>query len=81
MGNRLSRQDFVSGTTNSSYNAANMLLSTTGAGASTYTNDAEGNTLTGGGRTNAWDSQNRLVSCIITGNSSTFKYGADGLRR
>ena len=58
-----------------------MLLSTTGAGASTYTNDLDGNTLTGGGRTNAWDSQNRLVSCIITGNSSTFKYGADGLRR
>ena len=81
MGNRLQRQDSVSGTTNSSYNAANMLLSTTGAGASTYTNDADGNTLTGGGRTNAWDSQNRLVSCILGGNMSTFKYGADGLRR
>ena len=81
MGNRLQRQDSVSGTTNSSYNAANMLLSTTGAGASTYTNDADGNTLTGGGRTNAWDSQNRLISCIISGSSSTFKYGSDGLRR
>ena len=64
MGNRLSRQDSVSGTTNSTFDAANMLLSTTGAGASTYTNDADGNTLTGGGRTNTWDSQNRLVSCI-----------------
>ena len=30
---------------------------------------------------NAWDSQNRLVSCIIGGNTSTYKYGADGLRR
>ena len=58
-----------------------MLLSTTGTGASSYSNDADGNTLTGGGRTNTWDSQNRMVSCIITGNSSTFKYGADGLRR
>ena len=64
MGNRLQRQDSVSGTTSSSYNAANMLLSTTGAGASTYSNDLDGNTLTGGGRTNAWDSQNRLVSGI-----------------
>ena len=58
-----------------------MLLSTTGTGASSYGNDADGNTLTGGGRTSTWDSQNRMVSCIITGSSSTFKYGADGLRR
>ena len=35
----------------------------------------------GGGRTSAWDSQNRLVSCILGGSTSTFKYGADGLRR
>jgi hypothetical protein len=48
------------------YNAANMLLSATGAGASAYSSDAangverkHGNTLTGGGRTMAWDSQNR----------------------
>ena len=81
MGNRLSKQDSSTGTTNYGYNAANMLLSTTGTGASSYSNDADGNTLTGGGRTNTWDSQNRLVSCIITGNSSTFQYGADGLRR
>lgn len=44
-----------------------------------------GNTLTGGGRTNTWDSQNRLVKCITgTGASqktSTFTYGSDGLRR
>ena len=81
MGNRLSRQDSVSGTTNYAVNAANMLLSTTGTGASSYGNDADGNTLTGNGRTSTWDSQNRMVSCIITGSSSTFKYGADGLRR
>ena len=35
----------------------------------------------GGGRTNVWDSQNRLVSCTYNGQTSTFTYGADGLRR
>ncbi len=37
------------------------------SGASTHTNDADdadGNTLSGGGRTMVWDSQNRLVSGI-----------------
>ena len=58
-----------------------MLLSTSGAGASGFQNDADGNTLSGNGRTNLWDSQNRLVSCLINGNSSTYKYAADGLRR
>ncbi len=81
MGNRLSRQDSAVGTTSYSYNAANMLLSTGGAGASGFNNDADGNTLTGNGRTNTWDSQNRLVSCIINGNTTAYKYGADGLRR
>ena len=64
MGNRLSRADSASGTTTSAYNAANMLLSTSGYGASGFGNDADGNTLSGNGRTNAWDSQNRLVFCI-----------------
>ena len=81
MGNRLSRADSVAGTTTSAYNAANMLLVTGGYGASSFQNDADGNTLLGNGRTNAWDSQNRLVSCLIGGNSSTYKYAADGLRR
>ena len=45
---------------------------------STY---ADGNTLTGGGRTNTWDSQNRMTSCTFNGTTSTFTYGADGLRR
>lgn len=81
MGNRLSRQDSVAGTTNSTYNAANMLTATTGTGASSYTSDADGDTLTGGGRTLTWDSQNRLVSCLLGSQTSTFTYGADGLRR
>ena len=28
-----------------------------------------------------WDSQNRMASCVYKGTTSTFKYGADGLRR
>jgi len=42
---------------------------------------AAGNTLTDGTRTNAWDSQNRLVSCTANGVTSAYTYGADGLRR
>ncbi len=45
----------------STFNAANMLTGTTGANASSYTSDADGDTLSGG--------------------TSTFTYGADGLRR
>ena len=67
--------------TTSLFDAANRLASTSGTGASTYTSDPDGNTLSGGGRTNSWDSQNRLVSCIVGGNTSASKYGADGLRR
>ena len=64
MGNRLSRQDSASGTKNYAYNAASMLLSTGGAGASGSQNDADGNTLVGNGRTNTWDSQSRRVLYI-----------------
>jgi RHS repeat-associated protein len=41
----------------------------------------DGDTLSGGGRTMAWDSQNRMVSCVNGTTSSAFTYGADGLRR
>ena len=78
MGNRLQKQDSVSGTENCSYNAANMLLT---RGANNYANDADGNTLTGGGRTNTWDSQNRMVQCVNGANTSSFVYGSDGIRR
>jgi RHS repeat-associated protein len=46
-----------------------------------YTNDANGNTLTGGGRTNTWDGQNRLTQCVFGGTTTSHTYGADGLRR
>ncbi len=48
MGNRLTKQDSATGTVNSTYNNANMLLST---GGNAYVSDADGNTLSGGGRT------------------------------
>jgi hypothetical protein len=54
-GHLIKKVDSVSGTENSTYNNANRLLS---RGTNNYTNDNDGNTLTGGGRTNAWDSQN-----------------------
>ena len=91
MGNRLTKSDSVTSgstmTTNATayaYDAANRLTSTAlnGASASAVTSDADGNTLTDtSGRTNTWDSQNRLTSCTKGGVTSTFTYGADGLRR
>jgi len=78
MGNRLTKSDSVAGNDTYSYNAANMLLTRNGGA---YTNDINGNTLTGGNRTNSWDGQNRLTQCVYNGNTSTFTYGSDGLRR
>jgi len=53
-----------------------------GGSTTAVTSDADGNTLTDtSGRVNTWDSQNRLVSCTQNGTTSTFTYGADGLRR
>ncbi len=81
MSNRTSKTDVgggINGTEGYTFNAANMLLTRAG---NSYTNDLNGNTLTGGGRTNTWDSQNRLVTCVNGANSSSFVYGADGLRR
>ena len=36
--------------------------------------------MTGGGRTNVWDSQNRLQSCTYNGTTTTNTYASDGLR-
>ena len=78
MGNRLARVDSAAGTDTLTYNAANMLLTKNGNG---YTNDTNGNTLTGGGRTLTWDGQNRLTQCVNNGTTTTHTYGSDGLRR
>jgi len=78
MGNRLSKNDSLAGNEAYTYNNANMLLTRAGQ---SYTNDNNGNTQTGGGRSNTWDGQNRLTQCVFNGTTSTFVYGADGLRR
>lgn len=78
MGNRTQRVGGAAGTTSYAFDNANRLTS---AGGSAYTNDADGNTLTGGGRTNTWDSQNRLTQCVTGSHTSAYTYGADGLRR
>jgi YD repeat-containing protein len=49
MGNRLSKRDNVTGNETSVFDNANRLTSRNGGA---YTNDLNGNTLTGGGRTN-----------------------------
>ena len=55
-----------------------MLLTRAG---NNYVNDADGDTLTGGGRTNTWDSQNRMTSVRATVRTpATFTYGSDGIR-
>ena len=77
MGNRLTKTDNVNGNETYTYNNANMLLT---RNTDAYTHDANGNTLTGGGRTNTWDSQNRLAQCVNGTTTSTFTYGADGIR-
>ena len=80
MGNRLTKQDSLNGTVNSTYTNANMLLS---AGGNAYVSDADGNPLSGGGRTMSWDSENRMTQCVDRGTNSTsiYDYGADGLHR
>ena len=78
MGNRTSLQHDGLTRELSFYNEANMLLT---RGANTYTNDENGNQLTGGGRANTWDSQNRLRTCVTAQHTSAFTYAADGLRR
>ena len=70
--------DSSTGTEGYTFDAANMLLTRAG---NSYTNDLAGNTLTGGGRTNTWDSQNRLVQCVHGADTNSFVYGADGIRR
>jgi RHS repeat-associated protein len=82
MGNRLTKTDNVAGNETYGYNNANMLLNRMVGGTNNaYTNDADGNTLTGGNRTMTWDSANRMVRCVYNGNTNTMTYGADGLRR
>jgi RHS repeat-associated protein len=86
MGNRTSKTD--SGGTGSgatyTFDAANRLTSVTPTGGATaaVTFDADGNTLTdASGRSYTWDSENRMTSCTYNGDTTTYTYGYDGLRR
>ena len=72
MGNRLSKSDNVTGSESYAFDNANRLTVRNG---SSYTNDADGNTLTGGGRTLTWDSQNRMVGCTNGGHTSVLAAG------
>ncbi|WP_319586275.1 RHS repeat-associated core domain-containing protein [uncultured Desulfobulbus sp.] len=76
VGNRLTKNDNQNETYVS--NAANMMTMRNGQ---PYTYDTNGNTLSGGGRANIWDSQNRLRSCTYNGNTNLYTYGSDGSRR
>jgi YD repeat-containing protein len=86
MGNRTSKTDSGGTGTGATYtfDAANRLTSVTPTGGATaaVTFDADGNTLTdASGRTYTWDSENRMTSCTYNGDTTTYTYGYDGLRR
>jgi RHS repeat-associated protein len=86
MGNRTSKTDSGGSGSGATYtfDAANRLTSVTPTGGATaaVTFDADGNTLTdASGRTYTWDSENRMVSCTYQGDTTTYTYGYDGLRR
>ena len=78
MGNRLTRTG-EGGNQTCGFDAAGIML--TSVNGQAYTNDLNGNQITGAGRTNTWDSQNRLVQCVYGNTTSQFTYGPDGLRR
>jgi RHS repeat-associated protein len=81
MGNRLTKTDNQTGNEGYSYDNANRLVNRTiGGNNNPYTFDANGNTLTGGGRTCTWDSENRMATCAYSGNNCSYLYAADGLR-
>ena len=52
----------------------------TGADATTYSYDANGNVLVGGGRIITWDEENRPASMIKDGVTTRFVYNGDGGR-
>jgi RHS repeat-associated protein len=50
------------------------------AGANSYTYDANGNMLTGAGRTYTWNPENKPLTIVQGGTTTTFVYDGDGAR-
>jgi len=89
VGNRLSRNDSVTGLTEYTYDANDRLLTETLAGELTeYTYDNNGNTLSRVSATDqvfsTWDAENRLIAADITDANGTrrvdYQYDANGIR-
>lgn len=76
VGNRLTEAR-PTGTTTSTYNAADQL---TQAGSTTYTYDQNGNEKSAGSRTFTYDLANRLISTTGGSTTTTYTYNGDGLR-
>ena len=75
--------DWTSLTTNGTATARthNEVHATTAIGANTLTSDARGNLTTdAAGRSFTWDSQNRLLTATVAGQSTGFRYDALGRR-
>ncbi len=84
MGNRTGKTDNVTGNETYEFDAANRLTyrySGTRPSSPNVVSDPNGNVLSDGTRTNVWDSENRLRQSVKGTKTSTFTYGADGLRR
>jgi RHS repeat-associated protein len=79
MGNRLTMvQDGV--TTTYTYDAADRLTGTTGGSSLSFTWDDNGQMLTKGSQTFAWDALGRMVGLINGGTTASYVYNVDGVR-
>jgi RHS repeat-associated protein len=76
VGNRLTEARST-GTTTSTYNAADQL---TQAGSTSYTYDQNGNEKSAGSKTFSYDLANRLVSTASGSTTTTYTYDGDGNR-
>jgi len=76
IGNR--KKTITSAITNSY--TANLLNQYTAVGGQVWTNDPDGNLLVGGGWTNTWDAENRLLTMTTNGQKLAFAYDWQGRR-
>ena len=71
----------ASGTTTSTYNAADELTGTSGpGGGNTYSYDLDGNELTGAGATFTYDLAGRTRTALVSGTTTAYAYDGDGNR-